>query len=94
MKGEYYEMEHPYGTLSHKHGFKLDEQPSEKVSFGRESEEEVKRIFPRLWIKYEDSQTPAMLHMKVLLLSDAKGKILVGGYLQPARASTMQLPRC
>ncbi len=48
LKGSYYEMGHHYGSILHKHGFKLGQQPSEKLSFGRESEQEVKRVFPEV----------------------------------------------
>ncbi len=48
LKGSYYEMGYHYGSILHKHGFKLGQQPSERLSFGRESEQEVKRAFPEV----------------------------------------------
>jgi len=48
VKGTYYEMGHRYGTILYKHGFRVSELPSEKLDFGRESEKEVKRVFPEV----------------------------------------------
>jgi predicted choloylglycine hydrolase len=48
VKGSYYEMGYRYGTILFKHGFKVSEQTSEKLKFGRESEKEVKRVFPEI----------------------------------------------
>jgi predicted choloylglycine hydrolase len=48
VKGSYYEMGYRYGTILYKHGFRVAEQTSEKLKFGRESEKEIKRIFPEI----------------------------------------------
>lgn len=48
VKGSYYEMGYRYGTILYRHGFRVSEQTSEKVKFGRESEKEVKRAFPEI----------------------------------------------
>jgi predicted choloylglycine hydrolase len=47
-KGNYHDMGYSYGTILYKHGFRLEEQSSKKLDFGRESEGEVKRIFPEV----------------------------------------------
>lgn len=46
VKGTYYEMGRQYGTILYKHGFRVPEQTSEKLDFGRKCEKEVKQIFP------------------------------------------------
>ncbi|MFQ6087923.1 MAG: C45 family autoproteolytic acyltransferase/hydrolase [Candidatus Methanofastidiosia archaeon] len=46
VKGTYYNMGFKYGSILYKHGFRISEQSSEKLNFGRKSEKEVKRIFP------------------------------------------------
>jgi predicted choloylglycine hydrolase len=48
IKGNYYDMGNRYGTILYKHGFRLGEQSSEKLDFGRKSEGEVKRVFPEV----------------------------------------------
>ncbi|MCJ7422799.1 C45 family autoproteolytic acyltransferase/hydrolase [Candidatus Bathyarchaeota archaeon] len=51
LKGTYYEMGHKYGALLFKHGkhgFRISEQPDEKLKFGKESEAEVRRVFPEI----------------------------------------------
>ena len=48
VKGSYYEMGHRYGTILYKHGFRVSEQSTEKLDFGRRSEKEVKRVFPEV----------------------------------------------
>jgi predicted choloylglycine hydrolase len=48
VKGTYYDMGYRYGTIIHKHGFRVEEQPNEKLGFGRKSEGEVKRVFPEI----------------------------------------------
>jgi predicted choloylglycine hydrolase len=48
VKGTYYDMGHRYGTVLHGHGFKVSSQSKEKLDFGRESEPEVKRVFPEI----------------------------------------------
>ena len=48
VKGTYYEMGYRYGTILYKHGFRVTEQPTEKLDFGRKSEKEVKRVFPEV----------------------------------------------
>jgi predicted choloylglycine hydrolase len=48
VRGSYYDMGYRYGTILYKHGFRLEEQSSEKLEFGRKSEGEVKRIFPEV----------------------------------------------
>jgi predicted choloylglycine hydrolase len=48
LKGKYYDMGYKYGALLYKHGFRVDEQPDEKLEFGRRSEAEVKRVFPEI----------------------------------------------
>jgi len=48
VKGTYYEMGYKYGSILHKHGFRVSEQSTEKLDFGRESEKEVKRVFPEI----------------------------------------------
>jgi predicted choloylglycine hydrolase len=41
-------MGYRYGTVLYKHGFRVSEQTSEKLDFGRKSEKEVKRVFPEI----------------------------------------------
>jgi predicted choloylglycine hydrolase len=48
IKGTYYEMGHRYGTILYKNGFRVLELPSEKLDFGRKSEKEIKRVFPKV----------------------------------------------
>lgn len=48
VKGTYYEMGYEYGSVLYKHGFRVSEQSVEKLDFGRESEKEVKRVFPEI----------------------------------------------
>ena len=48
VKGSYYDMGYGYGTVLYKHGFRLEEQSTEKLDFGRKSEGEIKRIFPEI----------------------------------------------
>lgn len=48
VSGNYYEMGHIYGTDLYKCGFKLSEQPVEKLEFATRSEKEVQRIFPEV----------------------------------------------
>jgi len=48
VKGKYYDMGYRYGTMLNKLGFRVAEQPKEKLDFGRESEGEVKRVFPEI----------------------------------------------
>jgi len=46
LSGTYYEIGFKYGTILHRHGFRVPEMPSDKSAFGMECEKEVKRIFP------------------------------------------------
>jgi len=46
LKGAYYDMGFRYGAILYKHGFRVPEQPSERLAFGKRCEKEVKRIFP------------------------------------------------
>jgi predicted choloylglycine hydrolase len=48
VEGSYYEMGYRYGTVMYKHGFRVSEQTTEKLDFGRKSEKEVKRVFPEI----------------------------------------------
>ena len=48
LAGTYYAMGFQYGTILHKHGFKLQEQPNKKLAFGRECKVEVKKFFPEV----------------------------------------------
>ncbi|NWF86539.1 choloylglycine hydrolase [Candidatus Bathyarchaeota archaeon] len=41
-------MGQSYGSLLYKHGFRVSKQPDEKLEFGKQSEKEVKRIFPEI----------------------------------------------
>ncbi len=41
-------MGYRYGTILHKHGFKVSELSSEKLDFGSRSEKEVKGFFPEI----------------------------------------------
>jgi predicted choloylglycine hydrolase len=41
-------MGYRYGTILHKHGFRVTEQSKEKLDFGTESEGEVKHVFPEI----------------------------------------------
>ncbi len=47
-KGSYYEMGVRHGAVLHKHGFRVPLQTEEKLEFGRQSEPEVKRVFPEI----------------------------------------------
>jgi len=48
LAGTYYEMGFRYGTTLYNHGFKLQKQPDEKLTFARGCETEVKRVFPEV----------------------------------------------
>lgn len=48
VKGTYYEMGYKYGSILYKHGFRVSEQSTEKLDFGRKSEKEVRRVFPEI----------------------------------------------
>jgi len=48
LKGSYYEMGHKYGSILHKHGFKLPVIQKKQLSLGLECRNEVKRIFPEI----------------------------------------------
>jgi len=48
LKGSYYEMGHKYGTILHKHNFKLPMVHEKRLSLGLECESEVKRFFPEI----------------------------------------------
>jgi len=48
LSGTYYEMGFQYGTVLYKHGFRVPEQSSERLSLGKECEREVKRVFPQI----------------------------------------------
>jgi len=48
VRGTYYEMGHRYGTILYKHGFRVPEQSSERLSLGKKCEKEVKRVFPQI----------------------------------------------
>lgn len=48
VKGTYYEMGYRYGSILYKRGFRISEQTTEKLDFGKRSEKEVKRVFPEI----------------------------------------------
>jgi predicted choloylglycine hydrolase len=48
VKGSYHDMGYRYGTVLYNHGFRVSDQSSEKLDFGRKSESEVKRVFPEV----------------------------------------------
>jgi predicted choloylglycine hydrolase len=48
LKGSYYEMGRKYGSVLHKHGFKLPLIKKKRLSLGLECKEEVKRSFPEI----------------------------------------------
>jgi len=48
LAGTYYDMGFQYGTVLYKHGFRVPEQSSDRLSLGRECEKEVKRVFPQI----------------------------------------------
>jgi predicted choloylglycine hydrolase len=48
VKGTYYEMGYKYGITLYTHGFRVPEQPTEKLNFGTKCEKEVERIFPEI----------------------------------------------
>ncbi|NWG10275.1 choloylglycine hydrolase [Candidatus Bathyarchaeota archaeon] len=48
VRGTYYEMGYSYGSLLYKHGFRVPKIAKEKLEFGRQSEKEVKRVFPEI----------------------------------------------
>ncbi len=48
IRGTYYDMGLKYGTVLYKHGFRVTEQPAEKLEFGKKSEKEVRRVFPEI----------------------------------------------
>jgi predicted choloylglycine hydrolase len=48
LKGSYYEMGHKYGSILHRHGFRLPVIPKKKLSLGLECRNDVKRFFPEI----------------------------------------------
>ena len=48
VRGTYHEMGYSYGSLLYKHGFRVPKISREKLEFGRQSEKEVKRVFPEI----------------------------------------------
>jgi len=48
LRGNYCDMGKRYGDLLYRHGFRVDEQPQEKLDFGRKSVPEVRRVFPEV----------------------------------------------
>jgi predicted choloylglycine hydrolase len=48
VKGTYYKMGYGYGTILHKHGFRVPQQTTEKLDFGRKCQKEVNRFFPEV----------------------------------------------
>jgi len=71
LDGTYYEMGFRYGTILYKHGFKPTEQPDEKLTFGRECEIEVKRVFPEVLDEihgFADACHTSYEHLAALIL--------------------------
>jgi len=48
LKGSYYEMGHKYGSILHRHGFRLPLVQEKRLSLGLECRNEVKRFFPEI----------------------------------------------
>lgn len=83
IAGTYYEMGLQYGTGLYKHGFKLQKQPDEKLSFARECETEVKRVFPDILDEihgFADGSHASYEHLAALILS-------VGAFKPPSACS-------
>jgi len=72
VKGTYYEMGYRYGAILYKHGFRVPEQPSERLSFGKACEKEVKRVFPQILEEvhgFADACHGSYEHLAALILS-------------------------
>jgi len=83
LAGSYYEMGSQYGTILHKHGFKLQEQPNEKLTFAQKCEIEVKRVFPDILDEihgFADACHASYEHLAALVLS-------VGAFKPPGTCS-------
>jgi len=88
LSGAYYEMGFQYGTILHKHGFKLFKQPDEKLIFARECETEVKRVFPEVLEEihgFADACHAAYEHLAALILG-------VGAFKPPVACSVFAAP--
>jgi predicted choloylglycine hydrolase len=48
VKGAYYEMGYSYGSILHKHGFRVPEQQIQRLDFGHKCEKEIKTFFPEI----------------------------------------------
>ena len=78
VKGEYYEMGYRYGTILYKHGFRIPEQTIEKLSFGKRSKKEVKRVFPEILEEiqgFADACHAPYEHLTSLILSIGAFKV-------------------
>jgi len=72
LAGTYYQMGVKYGSILYKHGFKPFKQPDEKLTFARECETEVKRIFPEVLEEirgFADACHGSYEHLATLILS-------------------------
>jgi predicted choloylglycine hydrolase len=72
VKGTYYEMGYQYGTIIHKHGFRVSEQSAEKLDFRKKSEKEVKRVFPEILEEihgFADACHASYEHLAAFILS-------------------------
>jgi len=83
LAGTYYEMGFKYGTILYKHGFRLQEQLSEKLSFARKCETEVNTVFPEILDEihgFADGSHASYEHLVALILS-------VGAFKPPSACS-------
>jgi len=72
LGGTYYDMGFQYGTVLFKHGFRVPEQSGDRLSFGRECEKEVKRIFPDILDEihgFADACHASYEHLSTLILN-------------------------
>jgi len=83
LGGSYYEMGFRYGTILSRHGFKLHEQPMEKLTFARDCVTEVKKVFPDILDEvqgFADACHAPYEHLEALILS-------VGAFKPPTACS-------
>lgn len=85
LAGTYYEMGFQYGTILFKHGFKLQEQPHDKLAFAQDCEIEVKKVFPDVLDEihgFADACHASYEHLLALILT-------VGAFKPPTAACSV-----
>jgi len=85
LSGTYYHMGFQYGTVLHKHGFKIPEQSDERLALGKECEKEVKKVFPDVLDEihgFADACNISYEHLAAFILS-------VGAFKPPSSACSI-----